>query len=371
MSWTKKNDVAQFKGADWNNFIQKEANCTPAKAKIIAWKNPDISFFFFCNEGMVLEGPVYDKYGPFNAGDAVFFSGEPWYGSAPQCDAYEKQGQVVVYASSKTPQDFEAIANYKNADGSPAVDIVCIFAANFVLDKAPYLCSQNDPTSTKPFNQNIQDILDSGAVKKLQDQGIAVLMTIIGGHHAGGWSNFSTPAEAKTFVQYIQTNVVDKYGLDGIDIDDEYSSPDLQIPNSLVTVTSIMQELMPTKLVTKALFADQQYFDATYNGKTLGQTLDYGWEMSYGGAPSSRLPFYVGKGMAKNKCSLGFWVSQPSYQGVDTDVQWLKSNGFDSIMVFAFNDPGSPAYAGQIVDALEGPGNWNNTVNAKEASLKA
>ncbi|NGP89906.1 hypothetical protein [Fodinibius halophilus] len=40
---------------------------------------------------------------------------------------------------------------------------------------------------------------------------MTVLLTIMGGHHKGGWSNF-------------KTEVVDKYDLDRIDIDDEYQS---------------------------------------------------------------------------------------------------------------------------------------------------
>lgn len=90
MFWKKTSDVAQYKGADWNNFIKKVSNCSVDEAKTIASQDTNISYFFFAREGMVLEGPVAQKYGSFSPNDAVFFSGNPWFGSAPQCDTYQK-----------------------------------------------------------------------------------------------------------------------------------------------------------------------------------------------------------------------------------------------------------------------------------------
>lgn len=359
MAWIKKENVAQYKGADWNNFIQKEPNCSEEKAKRIALQNPDITFFFFCREGMVLEGPVYEKYGAFNPGDAVFFSGEPWYGSAPQCDVYEKNGMSVAYVSPTDSAQFLEAGTYLMADGSPAIDVVCIFAGNLVLDTTPYLKANNDPHAKEPFNPNIMEILNSGAVQKLQEKGITVLLTILGGHHAGGWSNFSTEDQARNFANYLKHHVVEKYNLDGIDIDDEYSNPDLQLSNSLVTVTAIMKELMPNKIISKALFSDTQYFSATYNGKTLADTLTYGWEMSYGGDPKYRLPQYVELGMAKNKLSLGFDANHAS-SDPEGDVAWLKENGYEGIMIFDFFNPENIILMGTLVNAFYGPNNWNH-----------
>src|SRR5512140_2781775 len=101
MAWTKTPNVAQYKGADWKNFIRKEPNCTPERARRIALQNPRITFFFFCRQEMVLEGPVFEKYGAFHPGDAVFFSGEPWFGSAPQCDSYQKNKMTVAYVGGQ------------------------------------------------------------------------------------------------------------------------------------------------------------------------------------------------------------------------------------------------------------------------------
>jgi hypothetical protein len=45
------------------------------------------TFFFYCR-GYLDLGPGKQ----FQAGDAVYFAGQPWWGSAPQCDAYALSG---------------------------------------------------------------------------------------------------------------------------------------------------------------------------------------------------------------------------------------------------------------------------------------
>jgi len=96
-------DVAQYDGADWSKLLLREPDCTLEKALQIAAENPHVDYFFFCREGMVLP-----KHGTFKPGDAVFFAGEPWPGSAPQCDIYMK------FRFEKRPN----VAQYDEADWS-------------------------------------------------------------------------------------------------------------------------------------------------------------------------------------------------------------------------------------------------------------
>jgi len=84
--WVKKPNVAQYGGADWKNEVKRASGLSVEDAKRIAEKDSGITFFFYMRQYMAL-----GEKGNFRPGDAVFFSGNPWYGSAPQADAYEKK----------------------------------------------------------------------------------------------------------------------------------------------------------------------------------------------------------------------------------------------------------------------------------------
>jgi hypothetical protein len=74
-------NVAMYEGANWDNYLYTQNFLTREAAM---WKAPGAaSFFFYCR------GPLILKNGrSFNPGDAVFFTGKPWWGSAPQADGY-------------------------------------------------------------------------------------------------------------------------------------------------------------------------------------------------------------------------------------------------------------------------------------------
>src|ERR1043165_389141 len=105
MPWTKTADVAMFEGADWSSFKKVVGNCSPPQAPRIAMLDPAIRFFFFCREPMVLTNPGWPGPRSFSPGDAVFFTGEPWWGSAPQCDGYRKSGLSTAYIDGLTAAD--------------------------------------------------------------------------------------------------------------------------------------------------------------------------------------------------------------------------------------------------------------------------
>ncbi len=267
-------------------------------------------------------------------------------------------GLTTVYINPQSSQQFRNIAGYTLADDSPVIDVVCIFAGNYAAAEKPYLrAGNNQPPTTKPFNNNIQQILDDGSVKYLQDKGITVLLTILNGHQSVGWSEFTSESDAMDFALYLKTDVLDKYRLDGIDIDDEYSAG---LPNdtSLIMVTTLMRQIMPDKIISKALWSDQEYFRATWNGHTLAKNLTYGWEMSYGGQPQLLLAPYTQFGMKKNQLSFGFWSGKLS-TNPDQEVKWLKNNGYAGMMVFGFEKQANIGLMGDLVNNWHGPGNWN------------
>jgi len=268
------------------------------------------------------------------------------------------KGRMTAYINPQSPQQFRDAANYTLADGSPALDVVCIFSGNYVTNEKPCLrANNNSPPTTKPFDDNIQAVLDDGSVKYLQDKGLTVLLSITNGHQSVGWSEFTSESDAMDFAQYLKDDVIDKYHLDGIDVDDEYSEG---TPNetSLIMVTTKMHEIMPKIVISKALWDDSDYFQASWNGHTLAGNLAYGAEMGYGGPPDDRLRPYTGYGLHKNQLSLGFWSYQASPHP-DQDVQWLIDQGYAGIMVYAFETQENVNLMGQLVNDWYGPGNWN------------
>jgi hypothetical protein len=96
VSWKKIPDVAQYKIADWKNEVKRVNGITLEEAMEIGREDISITFFFYVKGiQLYLEGKKgpngWSEKGSFQQGDAVFFSGKPWYGSSPGLsDAYEK-----------------------------------------------------------------------------------------------------------------------------------------------------------------------------------------------------------------------------------------------------------------------------------------
>lgn len=116
ITWNKKTDVAQYGGANWSNRILKKSNLTLDEAKIIAVQNNDIEYFFYMKEGYMYLSGIEES---FKKGDAVFFSGKPWLGSAKgKADTYIKEKEL----SFDNDEDYNlkgeklyAIKSYENA----------------------------------------------------------------------------------------------------------------------------------------------------------------------------------------------------------------------------------------------------------------
>lgn len=85
-------NVAQYKEADWSHAVGIARNVTLHEAFEIANSNPEITFFFYTKGFQMVLEKTDGSYRVFRHGDTVFFSGEPWWGSAPGlADGYIKQ----------------------------------------------------------------------------------------------------------------------------------------------------------------------------------------------------------------------------------------------------------------------------------------
>jgi hypothetical protein len=74
-------NVAMYGEANWDNYLYTQNFASVDDALKAA--QTAASFFFYCRGTLILSNGR-----SFQAGDTVFFTGVPWWGSAPQCDAY-------------------------------------------------------------------------------------------------------------------------------------------------------------------------------------------------------------------------------------------------------------------------------------------
>ncbi|MFA0812394.1 glycosyl hydrolase family 18 protein [Microbulbifer epialgicus] len=205
---------------------------------------------------------------------------------------------------------------FTESDGSQLFDIAVIFAANINYD-------DDGQKAVLHFNDQVSDLLNNNlsTIQDLQAKGTKVVLSVLGNWQNAGWSCFADEQSADDFAQQLK-DAVDQYGLDGIDIDDEYSQCSQTYTDSLVKVTSALREKMPNKIISKALWEDSKYFQAQWNGKKLGDQLDYGWEMSYwkGANCSSRIQEYINLGVDKLKLGVGASTVQNPDASVARDL---------------------------------------------------
>lgn len=221
--------------------------------------------------------------------------------------------------------DFANVGCYTLPDGSQFFDIACIFAANI---------NDDGGQPTLNFNPQVSALLnESDDVKTLQNLGIKVLLTVLGNHQNAGWSCFTDQSMAADFANQL-AECVELYGLDGIDIDDEYSTCETN-DTSLIMATYEIRQAMPGKIVSKALFDDTPYFQSSWNGMTLADQLTNGWEMSYGDPDGpGRLAPYINAGMNPDGLAVGVGQGYTDPSDVSQLAMYAKGAGIGGMMIY-------------------------------------
>ena len=212
-------------------------------------------------------------------------------GTTATASALAKTGPVSVAYVEVNNNSMLNVGKYALSNGGGNVfDIGVIFAANI-----------NYNTSTKSaylyFNPNVQRVLDNVAteVRPLQAKGIKVTLSILGNHEGAGFANFPTKQSAEAFAKQL-SDTVTRYGLDGIDFDDEYSEYGKNgtgQPNasSFVYLVTALRALMPNKLITLYNIGPSAT-RLSYGGVDITSKFDYAWNPYYGtwGVPAIALP---------------------------------------------------------------------------------
>ncbi|MFF0622326.1 endo-beta-N-acetylglucosaminidase H [Streptomyces sp. NPDC004296] len=211
--------------------------------------------------------------------------------TTPAAAATAKKGPTSVAYVEVNRNSMLNVGKYTLAEGGANVfDVAVIFAANINYDatkKSAYLY----------FNENVQRVLDNAAteIRPLQAKGIKVMLSVLGNHEGAGFANFPSKEAASAFAKQL-SDTVGKYGLDGIDFDDEYAEYGKNgtgQPNdsSFVYLVSALRDYMPDKLVS--LYSIGPSADRlSYGGVDISSKFNYAWNPWYGSwqVPSIPLP---------------------------------------------------------------------------------
>ena len=215
--------------------------------------------------------------------------------SASVCKPVQNTAYVEV-----NDHDIGNVGCFRKGNGDPVFQVAMIFAANINADAAG--------NAVVYLNERVSDLLDHhiDKVRALQAQGIKVVATLLNNHQNAGWSCFADDTSAGTFASAVK-RFLDQYGLDGVDIDDEYDACTHHYPDSLARVSTALRSALGGKILSKALWHDASHFAPVYRGRKLGDQLSYGLEMSYD-APGScmdRVRDYLALGVDPSKLGVG------------------------------------------------------------------
>lgn len=242
--------------------------------------------------------------------------------------SFAASARNVVFLNNPSPQDVKDIGHYVvKSTGKPFFSDLVLFAANI-----------NGSTPNTPvlyYNAEMTAILKNNidAVRQLQNKGIKVQISYLGNHQNAGWSCSMTSATATKLANAMVADVV-KYGLDGISVDDEYSTCSGSASSFYAVLKAIRANTyFSGKTLSKALWSDSTYFKAPYNA---ANQLTEGYEMTYGGSVSYLTP-YVGYGMAKSNLFLGISPEFSSASQAGTIAKSVADNGYQGVMIWAPN----------------------------------
>ena len=260
--------------------------------------------------------------------------------------AIAKSGPTTVAYVEVNNNPLSNVGRYTLPDGSNTFDIAIIFAANI---------NYNGTAAVLFNNPQVQATLDSATdqIRPLQAKGIKVLLSILGNHQGAGISNFASQAAAADFAGQLRDAVV-QYGLDGIDLDDEYAdygTNGTPQPNSQSVgwLVSALRADMPDKLITFYNFGPAS---GTLSGSdaSVGEQLSFAWNAIYDTYDAPDVP-----GLGKAQLSPAA-VDVPSTSAGDAAgfAQRTVADGYGAFMTYDLGGGDNSAYLSGITQALYG-----------------
>lgn len=267
------------------------------------------------------------------------------HGAQPHATPTKSGPTSIAYVEVNNDQ-LANVGRYQLANGANAFDVAIIFAANI---------NWNGSKAVLYNNENVQATLDDAAtqIRPLQAKGIKVSLSILGNHQGAGIANFPTQAAAEDFAAQVSATV-SKYGLDGVDLDDEYSdygTNGTPQPNqqSIGWLISALRADMPGKLIS---FYDIGPASSALSSSssTIGSKLDYAWNPYYGTYSAPSIP-----GLDKSRLSAAAVDVQNTPQSTSVSLaQRTKADGYGVFMTYNLPDGDVSPYVSSMTQVLYG-----------------
>lgn len=257
-----------------------------------------------------------------------------------------KSGPTSIAYVEVNNDELANVGRYTLENGANAFDVAIIFAANI---------NYEDGKAVLYNNENVQRTLDQAAtqIRPLQAKGIKVTLSVLGNHQGAGLANFPTKAAARDFAAQVSATVK-KYGLDGVDLDDEYSDYGVNgtpQPNqqSIGWLISALRADMPGKIIS--FYDIGPSSDALKTASpSIGGKLDYAWNPYYGTYTAPTIP-----GLPKSKLSAAAVDIQNTPQATAVSLaQRTKADGYGVFMTYNLPGGDEAAYVSSFNKVLYG-----------------
>lgn len=210
----------------------------------------------------------------------------------------------VVYVEANSNSILNAGRYVLSTSGKPFFDAVLLFAPNiYWINKKPAV------TLGSAYGQLNNP---EKYIRPLQRKGIKVMVSFL-----GAMQNFNTQEIEQISLQIKE--IVVRYGLDGINFDDEFQPYDgvtMPVANnsSYTMLIKRCKELMPDKIVSLYNIGT---IPKVVNGITPGDYLDYAWQAYYGQYGAPNIPGLTDK---KKLGPAAAWIQATPAQSGSTSV---------------------------------------------------
>lgn len=194
----------------------------------------------------------------------------------------DKSPKIMVYVETNDVNPLNALCWEMN--DKKFIDILNLFASNIHKDADGYPTVYLNDKLTRILEPDPNNPTETGFhkyVEPLQAAGIKVCMTSLGDWQGIGLSNM-TPQMADRYAD-ILVYCVDRYGLDGINLDDEYSAAEGTVYNSYSHVIKALHAKLDAKFgVGKKLITVFQWGAYNQIDVTAGGMIDYADHGTFG-----------------------------------------------------------------------------------------